>query len=209
MTIVNTILRAAHAQGTHHFLALDALDRLRGPHANLWRRLVLKHIKVYVNGAKAPDNEFKDFENHVLHPRDGYWGGAPAKALDWYQDVVDALRQQDWPTAIYAAGVLSHYCTDPLQPLHTNQSDAESNVHRAIEWTISRSYSALKAMGEREYGHLKLAAAETPAWLATLICQGAEKSTLHYETLLTHYDFKRGVVEPEIRVRLCRPARSR
>ena len=29
MTIVHTILRAAHAKGTHHYLALDALDESR------------------------------------------------------------------------------------------------------------------------------------------------------------------------------------
>jgi hypothetical protein len=192
-----TILRAARAHGTHHQLALDALGHLTLPAADQWRRLVFKHIGVYLEGSKAPDNEFKDFQNHVLHPRDDYWGGAPEKAAVWYADLVTSLRKQDWPAAVYCAGVLSHYCVDPIQPLHTQQSDAENNIHAAVEHTISRSYSKLLALGEREYGHLKIARPEGDDWLGVLIRQGADKANLHYETLLAHYDITRGVVTPE------------
>lgn len=196
MTIVHTILRATHAKGTHHYLALDALKHMQGADAEAWERVFLKHIAVYVEGSKAPDDTFKDFANHVLHPRDGYWGGAPVKATEWYGDLVAALAKQDWQAAAYAAGVLSHYALDPLMPLHTAQSEAENNVHAAIEWSVNRSYADLAKMAEVEYGHLKISRPDGDNWLAVLICQGADKATLHYETLLTHYDLKRGVVEP-------------
>ncbi len=196
MTIVHTILRAAHAKGTHHYLALDALKQMTGADAEAWERVFLKHIAVYVEGSKAPDDTFKDFANHVLHPRDGYWGGAPVKATEWYGDLVAALAKQDWQAAAYAAGVLSHYALDPLMPLHTAQSEAENNVHAAVEWSVNRSYADLAKMAEIEYGHLKIEKPAGDNWLAVLICQGADKATLHYETLLTHYDIKRGVVEP-------------
>ena len=79
MNLLFHIVYAAHASGTHHKLALDALRRLEGMDADMWQRLFLRHAKLYLEGAKAPDSEFKDFKNHVLHTRDGYWGGAPEK----------------------------------------------------------------------------------------------------------------------------------
>ena len=150
MTLLFRVLYAAHAKGTHHKLALDALNCLQGPDAELWRRLFLKHATVYLQGSKAPDDEFKDFKNHVLHVRDDFWGGAPVKARSWYAHLVDALERQDWQTAAYCAGVLSHYVTDPIQPFHTAQSEAENNIHRAAEWSISKSYDDLKALAARE-----------------------------------------------------------
>ena len=79
MNLLFRIVYAAHASGTHHKLALDALRHLKGMDVDLWQRLFLQHAKLYLEGSKAPDNEFKDFKNHVLHTRDGYWGGAPRR----------------------------------------------------------------------------------------------------------------------------------
>ena len=76
MSLLFRIVYAAHATGTHHKLALDALRSLDSADAEGWRRLFLKHAEIYMQGSKAPDNEFKDFKNHVLHVRDNYWGGA-------------------------------------------------------------------------------------------------------------------------------------
>jgi hypothetical protein len=129
MHILFRIIYAAHASGTHHKLALDALRQLRCAQAEPWQRLFLDHAGPYLEGSKAPDNhfkDFKDFKNHVLHPRDGFWGGAPDKVRSWYGQLVDGLGQEQWPTAAYAAGVLGHYYTDPLQPFHTGQSEAEN-----------------------------------------------------------------------------------
>ena len=131
MHLLYSIISAAHASGTHHKLALDALRWLDSPAADLWQKLFLKHADLYLEGSKAPDQEFKDFKNHVLHPRDDYWGGAAEKVVSWYQHLVEALAQGDWQTAIYCAGVLSHYYTDPLHPFHTAQTEAENSIHRA------------------------------------------------------------------------------
>jgi predicted flap endonuclease-1-like 5' DNA nuclease len=196
MTLLFHILYAAHTRNTHHKLALDALRRLACMDADLWQNLFLVHGKLYLEGSKAPDNEFKDFRNHVLHTRDGYWGGAPDKARSWYQHTVDALAKQDWPTAAYCAGVLSHYYTDPLQPLHTAQSEAENNVHRAIEWSIWRSYDELYQLGKDEFGKADVALASDANWLAKLVCAGADKANGYYEKLIAHYDITRGVADP-------------
>ncbi len=196
MNLLFRIVYAAHASGTHHKLALDALRHLEGMDVDLWQRLFLQHAKLYLEGSKAPDNEFKDFKNHVLHTRDGYWGGAPEKVRSWYNHLVEALAQQDWPTAVYCAGVLSHYYTDPLQPLHTAQSEAENNIHRAVEWSISKAYDELRALGEVEFPNIDVDLPPGPNWLAQLVCQGAEKANGQYEKLIAHYDIQRGVIDP-------------
>lgn len=107
MSLLARIVYVAHANGTHHKLDLDALARLQGTDAERWQNLFLKHAKVYLEGSKAPDTQFKDFKNHVLHVRDDYWGGAPEKAQEWYGKLLDALRAEVWGEAAYSAGVLA------------------------------------------------------------------------------------------------------
>ena len=196
MSMLFRIVYAAHATGTHHKLALDALRSLENADAEGWRRLFLKHAEIYMQGSKAPDNEFKDFKNHVLHVRDNYWGGALDKAEKWYGIVVDALARGDWEEAVWSAGVLSHYVTDPVQPFHTGQSEAENSVHRAAEWSISRSYNDLRAQGLATHGEIKVDAGQDPGWLRELVCRSAEKANVHYEKLIVHYDLHLGVSDP-------------
>jgi hypothetical protein len=196
MSLLFRIIYAAHANGTHHKLALDALQSLEGPDAERWRNLHLKHVRIYLEGSKAPDKQFKDFKNHVLHVRDDYWGGAPEKAAEWYDRLLRALRGEAWSDAAYAAGVLSHYYTDPIQPFHTAQTEAENAIHRACEWSISRSYDELAALGRERLPHIEVAVPEGNGWLKEMVCRGAETSNRHYERLIAHYDIHRGVADP-------------
>ncbi len=196
MSLLYRVVYAAHANGTHHKLALDALRHLNSPEAERWRRLFLEHVEIYLDGAKAPDTQFKDFRNHVLHVRDGYWGGAVDKAESWYGQLVVALTHQRWSEAVYAAGILSHYVTDPLQPFHTAQSEAENNIHRAVEWSISKSYDELKAIGETGTPAVEVVVGPKAGWLRDLVCRGAEIANSHYERLIAHYDIHRGVIDP-------------
>ena len=196
MSLLFRIVYAAHANGTHHKLALDALQRLQSPHAEQWRRVFLKHVALYLEGSKDPDNKFKDFKNHVLHVRDNYWGGAPEKVQNWYGHAVTALKAGNWSEAVYAAGVLSHYYTDPIHPFHTGQTEAENNIHRAVEWSINRSYDTLKAQGEQAFGGLIVDVPAGDTWLRAMTLNGAEFSNKSYEKLIAHYDISRGVVDP-------------
>lgn len=196
MSLLFRVVYATHANGTHHKLALDALQRLTRADAKGWQRLFLKHVELYLEGSKAPDKTFKDFKNHVLHVRDGYWGGAPEKVVSWYAHLVEALRQRNWTEAVWCAGVLSHYYTDPIHPFHTAQSAAENNIHRAVEWSINRDYDALKREAE-VLAHTRLVEAPRgPDWLKDFVCQGAELANAQYERLIAHYDFNTGVVDP-------------
>lgn len=196
MSLLFRVIYAAHANGTHHKLALDALQRLARADAEGWQRLFLKHVDLYLEGSKAPDNTFKDFKNHVLHVRDSYWGGAPEKAVSWYDQLVEALERRDWPQVAWCAGVLSHYYTDPIHPFHTAQSEAENNIHRAVEWSINRDYDKLKREAEVLATTRLVEAPNGANWLKDFVCQGAEKANAQYERLIAHYDFNVGVVDP-------------
>ncbi len=197
MSALFRIVYAAHANGTHHKLALDALRHMQRGDADAWQRMFLKHVGLYLEGSKAPDVSFKDFKNHVLHVGDNYWGGAPEKVESWYGHLVTALSEQRWPDAAYAAGVLSHYYTDPIHPFHTGQTEAESSIHRAVEWSINRSYNELRALGERRFGNLDVVIPEGAHWLREMVCDGAEFSHRYYEKLIAHYDIHAGTTRPE------------
>ena len=191
------IVYATHANGTHHKLALDALEAMTRPDSADWTRLFLKHVERYLEGSKAPDVTFKDFKNHVLHVSDNYWGGAPEKTQEWYNRTVFELKAGNWPDAVYAAGVLSHYFTDPVMPFHTGQTEAENAIHRATEWSINRSYNALRALGEKRFGRLSIAVPSGQKWLQEFVCDGAEFSHRYYEKLIAHYDIHKGASRPE------------
>jgi hypothetical protein len=196
MSLLYRIIYAAHANGTHHKLALDALQKLRHPQAEAWRNVMLKHVGLYLEGSKDPDNKFKDFKNHVLHVADNYWGGAPEKVENWYGHLVNALKESNWSEAAYSAGVLSHYYTDPIHPFHTGQTEAENNIHRAVEWSINRSYDALKQIGDQAHSTIDVPVPAGEAWLREMTCDGAEFSHRYYEKLIAHYDIHTGTVDP-------------
>ena len=196
MSLATRILYAVHGKGTHHKLALDALSELAAPDAEAWRIFFFADAARFVEGSKAPDNEFKDFKNHVLHPRDNFWGGAVGAAAKWYDALVAALKARDWDGVVWSAGVLSHYITDPLMPFHTGQSDAENAIHRATEWSINRAYDSLRAEGLGRTPHPAVEIGTGPNWLPDLMRAGASRSNGDYERLLAHYDISRGVVDP-------------
>lgn len=181
------------ARSTHHKIALAALLNLRAPQAPAWRDAFLSQADAYLRGAKAPDDVFRDSMNQVLHVRDGYWGGAPEAAQSWYQRLVERLRAQAWPDAAFAAGVLSHYWSDPIQPLHTGQTEAEGAIHRALEQSIAKSWDAIIA---RLPGVPAVAAPNGPDWLNRMVRAGAELASPHYDLMIDHYDLAAGVSNP-------------
>lgn len=197
MSVALNLILASKAKSTHHKLALDALRHLRAPNAEAWREVFLCYWANYLQGAKAPDDEFKDFKNHVCHVCDNFWGGAVKAATNWYQHLLTELRGKNWSEAAYCAGVLSHYYTDPLMPFHTGQSESEGAVHRAAEWSVTKSYDALRDMLiERLGGWPEVELVEGPDWMREAVHAGASLSHPHYDFLIDHYNLDRGVKQP-------------
>ncbi|MCR9079058.1 MAG: DUF4332 domain-containing protein [Hyphomonadaceae bacterium] len=195
MNLLELVIIAHRCRSTHHFIAFDALQLLAGEDAGDWKNLLLKHHTNLLKGAKAPDTDFKDFQNHVLHVEDGEWGGARDAAMQWYGKAVEALREKKWGKAAYALGVLTHYYADPIQPFHTAQSEEEGAIHRALEWSIAKSRDTIKALIDvRGYPHVH-AGTET-GFVADMVLAGAKYSNPHYQTFIDHYDLHKGVANP-------------
>jgi predicted flap endonuclease-1-like 5' DNA nuclease len=197
MSLLYAVVFASRCRSNHHRLAVDALRHLRTAHAEAWRNLLLHHHVEYLGGAKAPDDVFKDFKNHVLHVRDKDWGGAVEACQEWYRRTVRAMRERDWKQAAWSAGVLSHYYVDPLQPFHTHQTEEEGVIHRAVEWSFSKSYAAFQRLLERDLGgYPDIAVPAGDDWLKQMVKAAAKASNPHYELIIEHYDLARGVQDP-------------
>lgn len=197
MSLLFQVVFASAARSTHHKLALDALRHLRMPDAQSWMDVFLRYNASYLDGAKAPDTQFKDFKNHVLHVQDGYWGGAVAAAEKWYAKALSAMQNHDWEDAVYSTGVLSHYFSDPLMPLHTGQSEDEGPVHRAVEWSVCKSYGELQnILDEDQGGYPRWECPTGSDWLAQMVRRAADLANPHYETVIDHYDLASGTRDP-------------
>jgi predicted flap endonuclease-1-like 5' DNA nuclease len=196
MSLLYAVVFASRCRSNHHRLAVDALRHLQSPNASDWQDLLLHYHEDYLAGAKAPDDEFKDFKNHVLHVRDNNWGGAIEACEEWYRRAVSALREKDWKQAAWCAGVMSHYYVDPLQPFHTHQTEEENVIHRAVEWSFSKSYGTFQRILEANGGYPSITVPEGEDWLAQMVLAGAKASNPHYELIIEHYDHAAGVKDP-------------
>lgn len=196
MSLLFRVIYHAHCRSTHHKLVMNALHELSCESQHEWRDFFLAYHNAFLEGAKAPDTKFKDFRNHVLHVSQNYWGGACDATEEWYAITVRALRLGEWREAAFAAGVMSHYYTDPIMPFHTGQSEAENNIHRAAEWSVTRSYDELRELYLERMDRAHVSAGTGNGWVAELVKRGAEESHAYYQTFIEHYDFERGRANP-------------
>ncbi|MEQ9315431.1 MAG: DUF4332 domain-containing protein [Henriciella sp.] len=194
-SLLQDVIVAHRCRSTHHFMAMEALNLIDGPDADDWRNLLLAEHAWLLQGAKAPDAEFKDFKNHVLHVGEGCWGGAQDAATEWYGRAVEALRAKKWSDAAYALGVMSHYFSDPCQPFHTGQTEEEGSIHRALEWSIAKSRDEITRRIEVR-GYPKIKVGTGPSFVAEMVYEGAMRSHPHYQTFIDHYDIHAGAKNP-------------
>ena len=193
--LLRNVITAHHCRSTHHFIVMDALGLLDGKDADGWHDLMLSEHASLLAGAKAPDTEFKDFRNHVLHVSEGEWGGARDAAAEWYGKAVGALREKKWSHAAYALGVLSHYYADPIQPFHTGQSEEEGAIHRALEWSIAKSRAEIVRRIELK-GYPDIGAGMGSGFVSDMVLAGAQRSHPHYQDFIDHYDIHVGAKNP-------------
>lgn len=198
MKPIIAILRAAHCKSTHHYFAIDALQTIVSPSGKQLADMLLAHHGDYLQGAKAPDNVFKDFENHVLQVRDGYWGGAAVTAEKWLEKSFGWLSTGNWKEASYSIGVLSHYFTDPFMPLHTAQSPRETILHRPLEWSVCCSYQSLYEKACRDVQSDSFPIASGQRWLTQSILRGATQANECYEALMDDYDMNESARFPKL-----------
>tara|TARA_R110002073_G_scaffold56905_7_gene144743 strand:- start:4504 stop:5544 length:1041 start_codon:yes stop_codon:yes gene_type:complete len=188
-----SLLRAIHCRNTHHFFAIDALPLVASDSGKRLTQLLLRYHDHYLRGATDPDYRFRDYQNHVVHVSEGYWGGAPRVAHQWYDRLMKYLRTDRWTDAAHAAGVLSHYFTDPLQPLHTAHGERERVLHQPIEWSVQASYRSIFEDWKRSELQVVFQLAENPGWLGEAILHGARFANQKYDVLIQHYDLQKSV----------------
>ena len=191
-----SILQSLHCGSTHHYFALDALPLVQTSAGKRLVRVLLRHHKRYLIGATDPDTRFRDFQNHVIHVRDGYWGGAPRMAHKWYDRLQRYLRTNRFSDAAHAAGVLSHYFTDPLQPLHTEHSDLEKVLHRPIEQSIYRAYSQIHKIWRESEMEVVFQLSNQVSWLGESMLHGSRFANRKCSMILDQYDLMSAVENP-------------
>jgi len=197
MSYLLSVLRAVHCRSTHHYFVIDSTKYVDTAAGRRLANIFLKHHERFLAGAKDPDERFRDFQNHCVHVRTGYWGGAPRAALTWYDRMRDYLVHGRFGDAAYAAGVMSHYFTDPLQPLHTAQTEREPLVHRAIEWSICCCYDEILTRWTEDEYRVVFQLGGSEGWLAEAILKGARFANHSYDRLVESYDLNRGSKVPE------------
>ncbi|MFN7292584.1 MAG: DUF4332 domain-containing protein [Pirellula sp.] len=201
MRALIAVLRAAHCKSVHHYFAMDALEEVRTDSGRQLSRMLLAHFADYLQGAKDPDTAFKDFQNHVLHVQDGFWGGAAKAAAKWYSEALEHLAAGRWRDASYSIGVLSHYYTDPWMPLHTGQTTKESVVHRPMEWSICCAYDEIMELALSDQSLPSYELPESDAWLKDAIHASALLSHRFYDELIDTYDMTEARVQPKLALR--------
>ncbi len=197
MSPLMALLRATHCRSTHHYFALDALRMVQTEAGERLRSLLLHYNEKYLDGAKAPDTRFRDFHNHVIHVNQNYFGGAPRLAMTWYDRALQNLATDRGEDAAYAMGILSHYFTDPLMPLHTAQSDKESAVHRPMEWSIFKAYDRILKCWTEDDLRLVFQLGDGDAWLSEAMLKGARFANRSYERLIRDYDMAHAASHPD------------
>jgi hypothetical protein len=198
MESIVAILRAAHCKSTHHYFAIDALFEVATKPGQELANLLLANYSQYLQGAKDPDNVFKDFENHVLHVRDGYWGGAAKACQKWLTECYKRMQANQWPEAAYAIGVLSHYFSDPFMPLHTAQSPRETIVHRPLEWSVCCAYSEIYETACHDAQLESFALEPRADWVQDGVMRGATMVNKYYEPLMDDYDMNESRRNPKL-----------
>jgi hypothetical protein len=191
-----SIIRNAYCSRTHHYLAIDALALVQ---SEAGRRLVghlLRHHRRYLIGSTDPDERFHDYHNHVVHVSDGSWGGAPGAAHQWYDRLLRYLRTDRFSDAAHAAGVLSHYFSDPFQPFHTQSSELGAILHRPFEWSICQSYDAIIRHWIEDPTRAVFCLTDRAQWLREAILDGARIANQKYATVLGAFPLESAIKDP-------------
>ncbi len=198
MNLLFRVLFSFKSHNTHQKIVLDALrmldierisnDQITKEDLNNFINLFLIYHEELLSGAIDPDIKFKDYKNHVIYVWDNFWGGTHIKTKEWYQKFVQHLKNQEWKEATYALGVMSHYFTDSVQPMHTGQIEGEGRIHRWVEIAVWKRYNELQWLIENKYGgfpYIKIA--NKKDWIDWIVKKSARFANHHYEYTLKHY----------------------
>ena len=123
-------------------------------------------------------------------------GAAPRVAHVWYDRMLQSLREDNYADAAHAAGVLSHYFVDPLQPLHTMQCARGRVIHRPLEWSVCQTYDEILRRWIESDIRIVFQLSRGPGWLGEAIMHGARYAYHQYDRLIQEFDLEAAAVYP-------------
>jgi histone H3/H4 len=189
-------LRRSHCRSTIQAIAIDALRHVSTPAGRRLVSWMTFNHRLFLRGVNDPDRRFRDFQNHVIHVTDGYWGGAPRVAHRWYDRLLNSLVDGQMSDAAHAAGVLCHYISDPLTPLHTEHCQHACVLHRPIEYAINLAYDDLYRLWNDDPQHALTDLPNSRVWLGEMILRGSARANQHYWTFLSDIDLEQVMSRP-------------
>jgi hypothetical protein len=177
-------------------MAIDALHYVQTPAGKRLVTWLQRYHRQYLKGADDPDTRICDFQNQIIHVEDGFWGGGPRVARQWYNRLLGYLAEKRYGKAAEAAGILSHYFMDALQPLHTGETRREAVIHAPLERSIYYCYDEIRQRWNsnplREVFHLP----DGNDWLRESMLQGAKYAHGRFSLLVNSYRFDAGIDDP-------------
>lgn len=120
---------------THMWLVDHAIDEM--PSGD-WKDAFEFFASDVKSGSITPDTVWQDWENHLYYPLTGYYNAHNATAR-WLGYMINNLSIGNWKEGMFAAGVLSHYFSDPNIPVHT---DSDWPGHGVCEGDINYHLAA-------------------------------------------------------------------
>ncbi|MFW9932605.1 MAG: zinc dependent phospholipase C family protein [Candidatus Thorarchaeota archaeon] len=118
---------------THMFIVNEAAASITDED---WKEAFEFYLPELMAGSTTPDQAWQDWDNHLYYPDTGEHS-APSAAAQWYDYARANFTAEEWEKGFFAAGVMSHYFSDPCIPLHTGpghpghagyESDINSNL---------------------------------------------------------------------------------
>ncbi|MGY5878766.1 MAG: zinc dependent phospholipase C family protein [Candidatus Thorarchaeota archaeon] len=106
----------AWGHATHYKIVNEAVDNISNAS---WADVFDYYTEDLLSGCVAPDVLWQDWDNHLYYPKNGS-GNAPASASIWYDFARANFTAENWEDGFFAAGVMTHYFTDPCIPVHTD-----------------------------------------------------------------------------------------
>jgi hypothetical protein len=153
-----------------------------------WLEVFQYYLPELITGSTTPDQVWQDWDNHLYYPETGDYN-APWAAAEWFEFARDNFTAGNWEDGFFAAGVLTHYFSDPCIPVHT---DSNWPGHSGYEKDINENLGSLEIDDPTE---------SIIENVTDLVIQNAEYSHQFYDTIVAHYDDEdsRALDDPEIK----------
>ena len=200
MSLLFRVLAAAHANGTHHKLALNALEQL----AVAGRRGLASPVPGCMPNPTWRGRKLRTTSSRTSRITFCIRATATGEARQSSRaNVVSTARLRLWGKPESGARVVlgQRACSATTSPTRCIPSTPRNRMRRATSTGRSNGASAsafdsLYADASARSPQTPVTLGEGPKQLKALMCANADRSNAHYELLIAHYDIKVGISDP-------------